>query len=175
MSHQRAHPHRSPLPRGTRGALKLLDLGRSGRLLQIGQESGVGRLARIGCSRKAALLNPIPFFASKSFLMSGRATSKMEWLGIFRNVRASKHPAAVLRLLGNLQPGFFRRGHPKHPQPDGLGFVSRLQMEDFHKKQPQKQGRPYQAQRQKTTQAASLVPDIRFWKAHLTATIYSGE
>ena len=53
------------------------------------RENGLGRLARIGCSRPAALLNLMPIFFRFRVLESEPPTSsRIGWLGIFCECRA---------------------------------------------------------------------------------------
>ena len=53
------------------------------------RDNGLGRLARIGCSRPAALLNLMPIFFRFRVLESEPPTSgRIVWLGIFCECRA---------------------------------------------------------------------------------------
>ena len=53
------------------------------------RENGLGRLARIGCSRPATLLNLMPIFFRFRVLESEPPTSgRIVWLGIFCECRA---------------------------------------------------------------------------------------
>ena len=53
------------------------------------RDNGLGRLARIGCSRPAALLNLMPIFFRFRVLESEPPTSsRIGWLGIFCECRA---------------------------------------------------------------------------------------
>ena len=55
----------------------------------VARDNGLGRLARIGCSRPAALLNLMPIFFRFRVLESEPPTSsRIVWLGIFCECRA---------------------------------------------------------------------------------------
>ena len=54
----------------------------------LARENGVGRLACIGCSRAATLLNPMLFFFASAFLESEPPTSKLGGSEFFANIRA---------------------------------------------------------------------------------------
>ena len=67
----------------------LLAPGRIPQSSDVHRDYGLGRLARIGCSRPAALLNLMPIFFRFRVLESEPPTSsRIVWLGIFCECRA---------------------------------------------------------------------------------------
>ena len=97
-----------------------------GGSLRKDRENRVGRLACIGCSRAATLLNTMPLFLLQRFLH--RATNiEIEWLGIAweraRKKRSRRCFAfvAALWLRFTSQIGMDRSGYYRNPSLSGLG------------------------------------------------------
>ena len=79
----------------------LLAPGRIPQSSDVGQENGIGRLARIGCSRPAALLNLMPIFFRFRVLESEPPTSELGGSECFANICA-KSTDDVVSFLSQL-------------------------------------------------------------------------
>ena len=79
----------------------LLAPGRIPQSLDVGRDNGIGRLARIGCSRPATLLNLMPIFFRFRVLESEPPTSELGGSECFANICA-KSTDDVVSFLSQL-------------------------------------------------------------------------